>query len=78
MHCERKLKLWSYNTIYCIIEGVTKASLSVGLKEESRLDIWPYLIINKIFFSKNIDLIELKMCMNNQVSDDTWSGEPLV
>ena len=36
---ERKLKLWSYNTIYCIIEGVTKASLSVGLKEESRLDM---------------------------------------
>jgi hypothetical protein len=25
MHCEGKLKLWSNNTIYCLIEVVTKA-----------------------------------------------------
>jgi len=29
MHCERKLKLRSCNTSYCLIEVVTKAGLTV-------------------------------------------------
>jgi len=29
MDCEGKLKLWSNNTIYCLIEVVTKAGLTV-------------------------------------------------
>ena len=33
MHCERKLKLRSHDTSYCLIEVVTKAGLSVNKKK---------------------------------------------
>ena len=31
MYCERKLKLRSHNTSYCLIEVVTKAGLTISI-----------------------------------------------
>jgi len=32
MQCEGKLKLWSHDTSYCLIEVVTKTGLTVYIK----------------------------------------------